>query len=530
MVPRAHATYDGSASRKFVLKQGESYEKQYSHVYHKRLTKLKPILKMPNSASGRAMAAAARDGFALCEKIVELRPQQKACVIGTVFKQMALRPSPLKRLAAAADPAASSAVGGAGALAQYLSDDDELVLEDASGRVTVTGSVARELRDRIVTGVVMMVCGVLDDEGTLVAVKICPAGLAPQTPRLPLGASAQDAPLVLVVSGLGFGAGDEGAGSMPDGAGVGNALHMLLDYVGGHVGGAAEQKRAARIARVIIAGDSVARDVAEASMGSKSANHYTATGTLTAKQQLQLTEPMAKLDRLLAELAATVPVDLMPGATDPANIMMPQQPLHRCLLPRASALPGFRAVTNPYAATIGGVDFLGHSGQPLHDLGRFSSAALEEALQWRHIAPTAPNSLPCYPFSSHDPFVLDASPCVRRCAPARTRAPLLAAPLSAGRGSQAAVLQRCFPAHSPVPSPPLLPPPSGTSSSRGTARNLNRARLRASTVSTASARTESPCASSKCRASATPPARCSLICTRSKRRPFRSERCYDGAR
>ncbi len=35
---------------------------------------------------------------------------------------------------------------------------------------------------------------------------------------------------------------------------------------------------------------------------------------------------------------------------------------------------------------------------------------MEGTLQWRHLAPTAPDTLPCYPFCDTDPFVLDACP------------------------------------------------------------------------------------------------------------------------
>jgi DNA polymerase delta subunit 2 len=35
---------------------------------------------------------------------------------------------------------------------------------------------------------------------------------------------------------------------------------------------------------------------------------------------------------------------------------------------------------------------------------------MEKTLLWRHIAPTAPDQLPCYPFSETDPFIIDSSP------------------------------------------------------------------------------------------------------------------------
>jgi len=31
-------------------------------------------------------------------------------------------------------------------------------------------------------------------------------------------------------------------------------------------------------------------------------------------------------------------------------------------------------------------------------------------LRWRHLAPTAPDTLPCFPFAMDDPFVLTESP------------------------------------------------------------------------------------------------------------------------
>jgi DNA polymerase delta subunit 2 len=35
---------------------------------------------------------------------------------------------------------------------------------------------------------------------------------------------------------------------------------------------------------------------------------------------------------------------------------------------------------------------------------------MEATLRWRHLAPTAPDTLTCYPFVSSDPFVLEECP------------------------------------------------------------------------------------------------------------------------
>ena len=180
----------------------------------------------------------------------------------------------------------------------------------------------------------------------------------------------------------------------------------------------------------------------------------------------------------LSERAAAVDLDVMPGAGDPANYSLPQQPLHRCMLPGAAAFSTLRRVTNPHDCAVGGVRFLGTSGQNVDDvfrcvgwgglwggcrgavgfvvrtfvfmlslsgaagklpaaavsaapcvprhahahtrtrhtpLHRYSdiedrAAILERLLRWRHLAPTAPDTLAAYPYFDEDPFILTATP------------------------------------------------------------------------------------------------------------------------
>ena len=45
------------------------------------------------------------------------------------------------------------------------------------------------------------------------------------------------------------------------------------------------------------------------------------------------------MDIALTQLAGAMDVDVMAGATDPANHALPQQPLHSCLLPGAVSFP-----------------------------------------------------------------------------------------------------------------------------------------------------------------------------------------------
>lgn len=160
----------------------------------------------------------------------------------------------------------------------------------------------------------------------------------------------------------------------------------------------------------------------------------------------------------LTELAAAVPLDIMPGAGDPANYTLPQQPLHRCMFPGAAAYSTLHRATNPHEFELGGLTFLGTSGQNVDDVfrcvcaygywevfraackqfyrisakhqctlwphlpptlhlptHRYSdiedrTAILGKLLQWRHLAPTAPDTLAAYPYHMEDPFIMAATP------------------------------------------------------------------------------------------------------------------------
>ncbi len=105
----------------------------------------------------------------------------------------------------------------------------------------------------------------------------------------------------------------------------------------------------------------------------------------------------------------------MPGPMDPSNYTLPQQAFHQCLFPQSSRYSTFLSVANPYQAAIDNVEFLGSSGQNIDDIMRSVDGptplkCMENTLKWRHIAPTAPDTLGCYPSPDTDPFVLDTCP------------------------------------------------------------------------------------------------------------------------
>ncbi|KAK6468454.1 DNA polymerase delta subunit 2-like [Huso huso] len=141
---------------------------------------------------------------------------------------------------------------------------------------------------------------------------------------------------------------------------------------------------------------------------------------LTKKTQAGSVEAIRMLDEILVQLAASVPVDLMPGEFDPTNYTLPQQPLHQCMFPLSSAYPTLQLVSNPFQADIDGLRFLGTSGQNVSDIYKYSGQEdyieiLESTLRLSHLTPTAPDTLGCYPFYQRDPFILEECPHVYFC-------------------------------------------------------------------------------------------------------------------
>ena len=64
---------------------------------------------------------------------------------------------------------------------------------------------------------------------------------------------------------------------------------------------------------------------------------------------------------------------------------------------QASVYQTLHGVPNPYECEIGGRRMLGTSGQPIHDIARYSKLSdpldiLQHTLEWAHIAPTCPDT------------------------------------------------------------------------------------------------------------------------------------------
>lgn len=282
------------------------------------------------------------------------------------------------------------------------------MLEDDSGRIRLVGDKLKELP--LVTGCIIAVLGTETASGELDVAGIKFADLPPQSARWSLSkppsrtkdedvkmsegdALAPSGTKVAIVSGLSF-SGKDASHAME--------LNLLLEFLLGEVLDPATQADISQITRLVIAGNSIAREDPEDKPADKTVQKkygYDASSYNPAPFQL--------LDDFLAEILPSIPVTMLPGANDPATTALPQQPVHAAMFPRSrefaaadpSLGPGwFDCVTNPWEGEVEGWRFLGTAGQNVDDVFKYIGSddrlgMMEAMCRWRCIAPTAPDTL-----------------------------------------------------------------------------------------------------------------------------------------
>ncbi len=350
----------------------------------------------------------------LAPRVLELKydereREKKYVVVGTVFKDMKLKPNILQEYTQERSDIKDFVLESLSlSSGNRLSDDDSVVLEDVSGRVSLLFKEKHDSKnkevllshkdqvDRLVTGIIVGLYGSVDEHGHFLVHDIIFSDLATQNP---LPSLVGDDQYVAFVSGLSIG---HPKFSLQN-------TQNLIDYLTGALGGDTEQDCIiSKIARVVVTGDSVWQDV-------KNQRLFDVRGSLRPVERASMVEPSKAVDQLIEQLGYSVHVDVMPGEFDPSNTSLPQQPLHPSMLPKSSQLTTCHLVTNPYMFQLSGIDFLGTSGQAINDLRLYSNQTdtlelMESTLRWGHLAPTAPDTLNCYPFCDSDPFIISLTP------------------------------------------------------------------------------------------------------------------------
>lgn len=322
------------------------------------------------------------------------------------------------------------------------------MLEDESGRLRLIGHILQT--SMLVTGCIVAMMGTENANGDFEVVDM----KVPDLPRQPQRWERQDGDAALtngsgkskgkiegrhaggrvaILSGLEIN-GDE-ADSL--------AIDLLMEFLVGETCNETTQKDVGKISRLIIAGNSIKeatplapRDELSDKKASKKYGYDSAAYNPA---------PTAHLDNFLATLLPSIPITLMPGESDPANVSLPQQPIHPAMFPRSrnyANVPGaeeagwFDSVTNPWEGDIDGWRMMGNGGQPINDVFKYVEGderleMIESLLRWRCGAPTAPDTLckcqiaksqdfgkktdvvrvaGCYPFQDKDQFVIEECP------------------------------------------------------------------------------------------------------------------------
>lgn len=445
---RAPAAYTPHPTYRLPPGDNRHYQNQYADMYFARLAQLKPATVQIAADSFNAFSLAGETARRV-DRVLDVRQGDLCWVVGTCYMEMPLKPNVLEDVGkehwiAAPPPRIKyesgdglAVEGARGAHAGGTAGvGTQIMLEDESGRLRLTGAFLRGCL--LVTGAVIAVVGTENKDGDFEVLDL----RVPDLPRQPQRWEADDgnaalagkkvasqkrpkAGKVAIVSGLDI-SGDEGDTL---------TLDLLLEYLLGESTSPADQADASTISRLIIAGNALAhaspipsrQDLLNAA--TKNAAKASGTRKYGYDSAAYNAGPTDRLDQWLASLLPSMPITLLPGAQDPTSTTLPQQPIHAAMFPHtrnymtAPATNGaaggevgwFDSQTNPAEFDLAGFRFLGTGGQPVDDVYKYIAGEerlemMEAMLRWRLSAPTAPDTLPCYPFQEGDQFVIKECP------------------------------------------------------------------------------------------------------------------------
>ncbi|EMC91503.1 hypothetical protein BAUCODRAFT_79984 [Baudoinia panamericana UAMH 10762] len=418
---RTASTYTPLATYNLPKGENRHYQQQYADMYFARLAQLKPAVEKLASEAWAEFEIAGETALRK-DRVLDVRQGELCWVAGTVYMEMPLKPNVLEDIGKehwiAAPPPRIKYDSGIGL---------GIMLEDESGRLRLTGGFLHECL--LVTGAIVAVVGTENKDGDFEVLDL----RVPDLPRQPVrweledgngalnGKATQEvrptAGKVAIVSGLAI-SGDEGDTLL---------LDLLLEYLLGECAEPSMQGDAAKVSRLIIAGNSLSNSspiptreevVAASKKSGRKIYGYDSSSYNAA--------PTDRFDQWLAALLPSMPVTLLPGEQDPTSTSLPQPPIHAAMFPHARAymsLPQaredaswFDSTTNPAEFNVDGFRFLGTGGQPVDDVYKYISDCeerlemMEAMLRWRLTAPTAPDTLWCYPFQDGDQFVMKECP------------------------------------------------------------------------------------------------------------------------
>ncbi|KAL7754317.1 DNA polymerase delta small subunit Cdc1 [Sorochytrium milnesiophthora] len=384
-------SYMPTSDKRLLLKNRSQFSQQYANIYFSRLNALREATAASAQKKWGKLAGMCKQGSAYyADRVVDVQPKRLCWIVGTVYVDMILKPNILDEISHEASVRQLSKKYGVTVpppRPKYTSDSDTVQLEDEYGRLRLVGRILRD--EGFVTGIVAAVLGSENGHGAFEVTDVC-------YPYLPALAKTLSPPksqkrYVALLSGLRFGQPEVDL----------TAVDLMTDFLTGDGGSLEDQKRSGEIVCVFVAGNTIS--MPSPSDASRSRNFHDEMAVINHAKTV------------LNRISAAVPLVLMPGTTDPTTSTLPQAPMHPSMFLDGSPQHMLHSVTNPFACTLDDIHVLGSSGQNVDDIfkyvaddNRLSMAC--RTLDWRHVAPTAPDTLWCYPFQDGDPFVIEDRP------------------------------------------------------------------------------------------------------------------------
>ncbi|XP_030751991.1 DNA polymerase delta small subunit isoform X2 [Sitophilus oryzae] len=351
------------------------FTKQYCSIYLARLEQMEVLLmdRIKQKWGNK---------YPVC-KLHKLSEEQytKCIVIGTLFKDQKLKPSVLKRIAE------GNQLVPQPILTHFTDESDVLFMEDEVQRYQLSGNIDIK---KLVTGISCALLGKDEGKGKFKVDEFIFANMRDQIERPVLTESLY----VLFLSGINFVEHEK----------IALHLQLLTYWISGLLG---NTDLISRVCRVVIAGNSIRNKPPKAKPTISLVSRTT--------ESPETIEAVKNFDSFLLKMCQVIDIDIMPGEHDPSNHILPQRPIHFCMFPESSLYKSFNQVSNPYFCEVEGIKIIGTSGQPINDILRYSDItsnleAMESCLIWNHLAPTAPDTLGCFPFYNKDPFILTQCP------------------------------------------------------------------------------------------------------------------------